>query len=394
MRFIAKNGIGLYLIVSLLFKLGFIIPLSVVNVLYLILMGLGLILFFGYANRLFNPNSQKAFGILYFILLFNLIYLVVINFNTQSVLYILTKFSTTNLIAIGLITNYHFYKRFFIRYFKYIIGIILILGYFFGNIPQSTTELQRLSIGFNPNDVGLFGVLGTLSILLFNARWYKNKNDIVLLFVFLLLTLLSGSKAALLNLVIGTIFIYGFSPKILGVAFSLFLVFSITPKFGYITSIDRLLSKEKAFETRQDVFEMGLKTFHDAFFVGHGIDKYEWTDPKYWSVGEAALGPHNTYLSIAIMYGIVFGIIFTLILLSFLVKAIKTNLKTTDVFVKFCALIVVLAFINGFFESLIVGVNEFFTILFWFAVGVLGFYKIDYAKYAKHYLYTQRVKRK
>lgn len=394
MRFIAKYGIGLYLIVSLLFKLGFIIPMSIVNVLYMILMGLGVILFFGYSRKIFNAKNQKAFGVLYLVILLNLIYLIIINFNSESVLYVLAKFSTTNLIAIGLITNFHFYKRFIIRYFKYIIGIILILGYFFGNIPQSTAEFQRLSIGFNPNDVGLFGSLGALSILVFNAKWFRNKYEIAFLFIFILLTLLSGSKSALLNLVVGVIFIYGFSPKIFIVALGLFLVFSITPKFGYITSIDRLLSKENPLETRHDVFELGLKTINDAFWEGHGIDKYGWTDPQYWSAGETAFGPHNTYLSVVIMYGIVFGSAFMLILFSFLVKAIRANFKNSDIFIRFCALVVVLTLINGFFETLVVGVNEFITVLFWFAVGVLGFYKIDYAKYAKHYLYTQRVKRK
>lgn len=380
MKFIAKYGIGIYLIISLLFKLHFIIPVTLVNALYQILMVLGILLFILYSKQLFKKKNIAAFRVLYFILIFNLVYLIVFNFNTESVLYILAKFSTTNLIAFGLITNYNFYKQFFIRYFKYIIAIMLFLGYFFVGIGGTTGGGQRLAIGFNPNDVGLFGAFGVLSIMLFTPNWFKSKKELFLLLSFMLLTLLSGSKAALLNVLLGSLFIYRLSFKIVAIGIVVFLTFLVTPKLGFTTSIDRLMSSEKTFETRNEVFEIGILTIKDAFFQGHGIDKYGWTNPKYWPKPEDALGPHSTYLSIGIMYGIIFGSLFLLILLSILMKAIKSYFKFKDVFVKFCVLIIVLTFINGFFESLIIAVNEFITILFWFAVGVLGYYKLNYKK--------------
>ena len=380
MKFIAKYGIGIYLIISLLFKLHFIIPHGLVNVLYQTLMALGGLLFFVFYNQLMQSKNLKAFKLLYFIVFFNVLYLLVFNFNTTSLLYIIAKFSCANLIAFGIIFNYHFYKNVFTKYFKYIIAVVLFLGYTFAGIVENTSELQRLSMGFNPNDIGLLGALGVLSVLMFNPNIYKNKIDIILLLGFMLLTLLSGSKAALLNLAIGFIFIYGFTPKILGIAFSFFLVFLITPQLGYTTGIERLLSNEGSFSTRDKVFEIGLQTLNDSYFVGHGIDKYAWTNPKYWPSTEDALGPHNTYLSIGIMYGAINGTLFILMLLAVLVKALISYFKIRDEFVRFCALIILLTFVNGFFESLIVGINEFITVLFWFAVGVLGYYKLNYKK--------------
>ena len=378
MRFIAKFGIGFYLIISLLFKLSFIIPPSLVEVLYQILMGSGVILFFRYSNLLFEPKNKKAFGVFYFIVFFNILYTIVFTYNTESILYILAKFSMANLIAFGLITNYDFYKQFFIKYFKYIIGVVLLLGYFFSGIESNTDGVQRLSIGFNPNDVGLFGALGFISILFFNNKWYKSIKEIIFLMVFLLLTLLSGSKAALLNIIIGAVFIYGFKPKIIATGILFLVVVNIIPKFGYTTSIDRLSEETDVLASRDETNEAGLLTFKDAFFEGHGIDKYEWTDPMYWDNPNYALGPHNTYLATGIMYGVIFGAIFTLMLLTLLIRAIKLNYNHNDVFAKFCALIVVLTIINGFFETLIVGINEFITVLFWFAMGIVGYYKLNY----------------
>jgi hypothetical protein len=374
MKFIAKYGIGIYLIVTLLFKLNFIIPYAFTNILYQILMVMGILLFFSYSKVLFQGKRIRFFRFLYLILVFNLIFLLFFDLQEKSLLYVLAKFSTTNLIVFGVLFNYSFYERFFKAYFKYVLGLMLVLGYLLGQAADVSAGVQRMEIGFNPNDVGLFGALAVLSIMVFNPLWYKNKKDLILLLVFMLLTLLSGSKAALLNLIVGTILVYGFSFKIFAFALSLSLILAIAPKLGYTTSVDRLMSKERAFETRDEVFEIGLLTFHDSFWIGHGLDKYGWTDPKYWPSAELALGPHSTYLSIGIMYGVVFGTLFILLLFRFLIKSLKLFYRFDNPFLKFCVLVIVLCLVNGFFESLIVAVNEFITLLFWFAAGIICFY--------------------
>lgn len=377
MRFIAKYGIGLYLLISLLFKISFIIPPSLVEVLYQILMGLGIVLFFGYYKLLFKPENKKAFAIFYFIVFLNLLYLIVFTYNTESVLYIAAKFSTANLIALGLISNYKFYREIFIKYFTYFIVFLLLVGYFFSGITSAEAGVQRLSLGFNPNDIGLFGGLGVLSIMFFNNKWYSNKKDILLLIFCFLFTLFSGSKAALLNVMVGIVFLYGFKPKLFLSAILFFIIVAVIPKFGYVTGIDRFDSKN-TFSSRDQSTEAGLLTFKDAIMEGHGLDKYGWTNPMYWDNPRTALGPHSTYLAVGIMYGALFGSIFIFIILSILIKAIKLNFKHSDVFARFCSLLIVLSIVNGFFETLIVGVNEFITVIFWFAVGVVLYYKLNY----------------
>lgn len=378
MKFIAKYGIGIYLIISLLFKLYYIVPVSLLNILYYVLMALGILVFFISYKQILKTKYIKSFGLLYLIVILNFIYLILFNCNTESVLYFLAKFSTTNLIACGLIYNYQFYEKFIKQYLIYIIIFMLAIGYLSGVIVGDLSGSQRLSIGFNPNDIGLFSALGALSILIFNPKWYKNKKEFFLFFTFILLALLSGSKTALFITLVGIILIYGFNLKLIGISFLIILTFLFAPKLGYLTSIDRLTSNEGLFDSRDQVYVLGLLTLNDAFYTGSGIDKYAWTDPKYWPNEESSMGPHNTYISIGIMYGVIFGSIFLIILLSFLFKAKRSWIKFKNPFIRFCALIVFLTLVNGFSESLIVGVNEFITILFWFAVGALGYYNINY----------------
>jgi O-antigen ligase len=137
------------------------------------------------------------------------------------------------------------------------------------------------------------------------------------------------------------------------------------------TAVSRFSSQESLFDNRDDVFEKGWQTFQDNVWLGHGLDKYEWTDPKYWDKPELMLQPHNAYLALLIMYGLLFGAPLILSILYLPIKTFKTAYKSTDPFVVFCYLLVIILIIKGFSESLLVGVNDYLTVLFWIASGVI-----------------------
>ncbi len=73
------------------------------------------------------------------------------------------------------------------------------------------------------------------------------------------------------------------------------------------------------------------------------------------------------------MYGLIFGIVFLIIVLKYLVRTFKTGFRSNDPFVRFCYILILIVLINGFFETLIVALNEFITLLFWFAIGCIGY---------------------
>ena len=373
MKFLAKYGIGIYLLVTLVFKLNFIIPIAFTNGSYYFLMICGLISFPFYYKSIFaNKMVVKSFSVFFSINALNLIYFLFFDRNLESSLYLLAKFAASNLIVLGVVHNYAYYKNWFIKYFKYVIFIMVILGKLFGTV-EASDQLERLSIGFNPNDVGVFGMLGVLSIISMDKLWNKKKINIFLFLFFVLITLLSGSKGALLCMVLAIFFTYGFSYRIVISSFLFLIVAYFSSNLGYVTSLERLNSEEKTFETRDEVYGAGLQTIQEHLILGHGLDKYNWTNPIYWEYPEFALGPHNAYLAVAIMYGLLFGSVFIIIIFRFLIKTFKKSFRSDDYFIRFCHFIILILLINGFFETLIVGLNEFITLLFWFAVGCVGY---------------------
>jgi len=373
MKFLTKYGIGIYLLVTLMFKLNFIIPHAITNGIYYFLMVFGLLSFFIYFKSIFaDTKIFQIFLIFFSVNALNLIYLLVFDRGTESFFYFSAKFATSNVIILGVVYNYSFYKIWFTKYLKYVMLMMVILGKLFATVALSVTS-QRLSIGFNPNDVGLFGMLGVLSIIALDKFWYKKKINIALFLFFVLLTLLSGSKAALLSLMLTFFFRYGFNYRIVVSVFLFLIVAYLSSNFGYVTSLDRLNSNEDVFETRYEAYDAGVKTVEDNIWIGHGLDKYGWTNPKYWYSLESAFGPHNTYLSIPIMYGVPIGIVFMLIIFIFTARTFRKSFRSQDYFIRFCYFVILIVLINGFFETLIVAINEFITLLFWFAVGCVGY---------------------
>ena len=335
-------------------------------------MAYSLIAFLFLNKIVLSKRAYKCFHIFYSINLLNLIYFLFFNITSESALYLLAKFATLNLILLGVIYNYDNYRNWFIKYFKYVLFIVVILGKLFSSV-EASVELERLSIGFNPNDVGVFGMLGVISIIAMDKPWHKKKINIFLFLFFALVTLLSGSKAALLCMILGVFFTYGFSYRIVFVSFIFLIAAYFSSNLGYITSLDRLNSKERTFETRDEVFDMGIKTIQENIWLGHGLDKYNWTNPRLWDNPELALGPHNTYLAVTIMYGVLFGFVFLIIILKFVIKTFKTSFRSDDYFIRFCYFITLIFLVNGFFEALLLGINEFVTLLFWFAIGCIAY---------------------
>lgn len=372
MKFIAKYGIGLYLLVSLMFKLKFLIPVEFTRVAFYILMGCGLIVIPVYIKVLYNNKSIKVFWLFHLVTLINLIYLVIFKYdNSQSWLYFLSKYATFNLIILGLIYNFDFYKDWITRNFKYLILVMLLLGMTYG---ARIVHDDRLSIGFNANDVGQFSFIGLFAIISLNHEWQKKKILLTLVILFSLAALLSGSRGAILTISLSVLFFYGLSFKTIGLAILFSFVIYLSGNLGYTTGISRLSGKEGTFQNRNDEYEAGLLTFYDEFYTGNGLHRYGWANPKHFPDPRYALGPHNTYIATGIMYGVVFGSIFLFSIFRFIFNSWKTVKRKGDEFVKFCYYFLIIMMVNAFFETLIVGINEFITILFWLFIGVVSIF--------------------
>ena len=340
-------------------------------------MAFGVLLSIVYFNTIYSRFSIRTFWIFHAINVLNLLYVILFDLsNSDSIFYFGARLATSNLIIIGLISNYEFYKIWLKIYFKYVIFAMLIAGFYFAG--STVLSENRLEMGFNPNDIGVFGVFGAFSIFAFSSDIRKNKLDLILLIAFMLAVLFSGSKAALLNIFILILLYFKMSVRRIVILLILFAtVFYISSLFNFMTGIDRLLNKnESLFATRSGEYGAGYKTLIDEFWCGAGLDKYAWANPKYFGRNEPVYGPHNGYLSMGIMYGVFFGSVYLMMILGFIVNVRKKVLHKGREFEKFAYFFLLITLINTFFESLIVGVNEFMSLLFWFMLGVCAlFYK-------------------
>ena len=86
------------------------------------------------------------------------------------------------------------------------------------------------------------------------------------------------------------------------------------------------------------------------------------------------MGAHNGYLSILLQYGIIFGGLVILIIFKKSLEIIRFYYGKNDYNLIYLFL-VVYTLIAANFESLITGINEFHTILFWFSLSYLSYSK-------------------
>ena len=113
-------------------------------------------------------------------------------------------------------------------------------------------------------------------------------------------------------------------------------------------------------------------------FVGYGLDKYAYINTSLvpLSLKSKIIGAHNGYLAIITQYGIIFGVAILYIIFQSSYKVIsyfRNSLKIERVYL----FMLIYALIAAMYETLITGINEFQTILFWFALAILSYTKFN-----------------
>ena len=128
---------------------------------------------------------------------------------------------------------------------------------------------------------------------------------------------------------------------------------------------------------RIDQWSESLDNINDELLTGYGLSVYE----GYLDDNESYGGAHNSYLSILMLYGVILG---SLMILTILVKSFSLfnffKDRPSDVRIYLC--IVMITLFASISETLITGINEFLTILFWISLSSLSFikYKIQNAR--------------
>ena len=91
---------------------------------------------------------------------------------------------------------------------------------------------------------------------------------------------------------------------------------------------------------------------------------------------------HNGYLAVLVQYGIIFGFLFFVNLFVELVNILRFYAKDVlkEQHVRVYLFFISYALLSSFFESIMSGINNILTSLFWFSFAYLSYYYSFYLK--------------
>tara|TARA_B100001250_G_C19374710_1_gene603577 strand:- start:172 stop:651 length:480 start_codon:yes stop_codon:yes gene_type:complete len=142
--------------------------------------------------------------------------------------------------------------------------------------------------------------------------------------------------------------------------------------FQLDTSINRFAS-QSLFNDRILQYKYAYETLLHKPIFGFGLDKYAYIYHEVipYHLRGHIKGAHNGYLAILTQYGLFFGFIILFVIFKKSIQLIIWFRKSPGI-EKVHVFIIVYALLVSIYESLITGINEFHTNLFWFSLAFLS----------------------
>jgi len=370
MKWFFKYGFVVLLFNTILYSIPFTMH-TVAPVIFYCLMVCSIILLSINPNIFREILFHKSFFFLLSISLINLIYFMFFDLHHQESLeYLLARFIQFSILSLSVYYNYDFFKKDFPDLLVKIVAFIVVFGLI---LDPFIFNDRYHGIIWNPN------MLASITVFAFSYLLIKKSSnsymDYFLLILFFIIAISTGSRIVIIGIGLSFIFKFGFSLRnLIYFIFALVLMmFAVSANLE--TSLNRI-SSQSIFNDRTLQFEIALENINNKLYVGHGLDKYSGkVNIELGDEYDGLIMPaHNGYLSLFIQYGIIFG---SLILFIFLKKSISVVyfFKEGDEYLNFYLFIVIYTLIASNFESLITGINEFHTILFWFSLSYLSYSK-------------------
>ena len=376
-RWFYKYGFVLLLLNTILYSINETKD-TVAPIVFYFLMGIGLLLLIINPAQIKDVIFHKSFLFLFLINVINLIYFLFFEdeFNQKSLEFLMARFVQFSLISLSIYHNYDYYKKKFSSLIIKVISIIVVLGLF---VDPDLLSGRYYGIIWNPN------MLASLSVLAFSFVLMKNEKrtnlDVLLLILFFIVSIATGSRLALLIITVSFIYKFGLSIRNVFYAIIGFILLFLISSIDLNTSFNRFSSQD-ILNDRTDQFNFAVNNLEKEFWFGYGLSEYSGL-PSNVDVPEEYQGlliaSHNGYLSIFLQYGIIFGFFIILIIMrkSLMLSSYFIRKEQKDNIFLF---IVILTLIASMFETLLTGINEFHTILFWFSLSYLS-----YSKYLQDY---------
>ena len=371
-RWFFKYGIVIFLFNTVLLSIE--VTKNLGDIIFLIIMALHFTLL------LLNPGVikriifHKAFSFFLILNCLNLFYFLLFHsFNDLKALeYLLARGVQFSIISISIYSHFEYYKTKFLDHLVYVISFIVLLSLF---IDINLFSQRYSGIVWNPNMLASFTTI-VFSILFLKAK-QKKRYELILLLLFLVVALSTGSRGVLVALALLLLFKYGFSYRNLSYVLLALLAGFIITNFQLDTSLNRFAT-QGLLNNRLLQYQFAIESIANKMYIGYGLDKYSYIDKDLipWFYKGGVIGAHNGYLAILTQYGVIFGsmVIFIIFRKSIqVVNWFKESIGVERVYL----FIIIYALVSSLYESLMTGINEFHTILFWFSIAFLSFLKFN-----------------
>tara|TARA_B100000123_G_C25717390_1_gene422805 strand:+ start:338 stop:1480 length:1143 start_codon:yes stop_codon:yes gene_type:complete len=371
-KFFIKYGVVLYLVNTIFLSIESTFAIG--NLIFLIVMSSYALLLLLNSSFFTNVILNKIFLIYLLINLINLIYFLCFHSfgDFEALKFLLARFVQFSIIAASIYYNFIYYKSYFFRHLSVFL-FILVIACLVGNTDFFSGRYR--GVIWNPNMLASFSSIG-FAIVLITINKYK-RIDILMMTIFLIISLLTGSRGVLIAIPLAFIIKFGFSLKnFLYSLLAIILYFSIA-QLDLNTSLNRF-SEKTIFSSRLDNWNYGIQNILTKPLFGFGLDKYS-GETEYIPYFERGLGrsltAHNGYISLFIQYGMIFGSIILFLIFRYCISLFYFFKSYSDNIIKVNLYIILTTLIASIYETMLTGINEFQTILFWFSLAFLIFYK-------------------
>lgn len=310
-----------------------------------------------------NVILHKSFLFLFLLNIINLLYYIFLenqySFVDKSSQFLMARFLIFSLISLSIYHNIEYFKKKFFHHLVFVITFFTLVGLFF----VGENDNRYSSILWNANMLSsLTGI--AFSIFLLNTKKY-NIFSVIILIILITACVSTGTRSVFIYIAIALFYAYGFSIRnILYAIIGISLLFFIQHRI-FVDPIDRFEQWSQAID---HIIEKPL--------TGYGLGVYEGKIEENVKLQLSKYGAHNAYLSLFMQYGLFFG---GLVIFIILRKSIILCLffKGYPDYIRIYSCIIVITLIASFGETLITGINEFQTLLFWFSLSILSFTKYN-----------------
>ena len=346
------------------------------SIIFKVIMVIYSILFLVNIFQLKNVIFHKAFSVFLFINLINIFYFLLFHSinDFKAIQFLLARIIQFTIISTSIYYNFEYYKQNFLNHLTIFVSILVTFGFLLN--PDIISD-RYSGLIWNSNTLSVFVIMAFSILLLKEKR--KEQIDYLILGVLLLTSLATGSRGVIIGIGLAYLIKYRFSSRIFFYLIIGIGLYSILINFNLFTSANRF-AEQSVFNDRILQYKYAYETFLQKPLFGFGLDKYSFINTDlipeyiYSSVDGSILASHNGYIALLIQYGIVFGL-FIIFLIFQNIFFLWTYFEKSIDINRTYLYIIIFGVLGAIYETLITGINDFHTFLFWFSIAFLSYSK-------------------